>query len=158
MLTLESPWLEGLEAQEVKGPAGALAITVLLDQPGEADDSFELTSADGSYKKTLGAKQAQPLVAGTKILRFDRIDATKNYKLTHIRSKSSKRLVLPLMPLKHMTEAGQKPRNNEYVYFTIPSQVPDSLTGKYGAASKVDADLIARSPVLLDLKVEDPKV
>jgi hypothetical protein len=157
MLNLESPWLEGVEVHEAPDKKTGLAITLILDQPGEADDTFELASEDGKYKKTLGARHAQALVTGKKLLRFDGVDAAKSYKLTHIRSKSSKRLVLPPMPLKHMTEAGQRPRDTEYVYFTIPSQVPDTLTGKYGD-SAVDADLKAKSPVLLNLKVEDPKI
>jgi hypothetical protein len=163
MLNLESPWLQDLEDHEkpvaAKGSKSGPSITVILDQPGESDDSFELASDPraGKYKRTLGAKHAQALAGGAKVLRFDGVDAAQSYQLTHHRSKSSRRLVLPLTRFKDMTLPQQLRHDSEYVYFTLPSQVPNPLSGKYGLDTPVDPYLLASSPVLLDLRVEDPK-
>lgn len=155
---MHSPWLDPLVREETKSPAAKPSITIVLDEPLEADDLFELVSSDKSFRKTLTAKQARPLVPGKKLLRFDGLDAAKQYMLVQHRSKSFQRPVFLARLPGHMTQAGLAPHANEWTYVTLPSQVPALLTGKYGGNTKVDPDLIARSPVLLDLKVEDPMV
>jgi hypothetical protein len=151
MLDVQTPWL----ADETK-PAARPSITIVLDEPFEADDLFELVSSDKSYRKTLSAKQARPLVPGKKLLRFDGLDAAKQYMLVQHRSKTFQRPVFLARQPGHMTQAGFGLHTKEYAYVTLPSQVPALLAGKYGGKVKVDGDLVAGSPVLLDLKVEDP--
>ena len=133
-------------------------VAIVLDQPAESDDKFELVSGDGSYAKTLAASDAQDLAPGSgeKVLRFDGVKPNKGYKLFHKRSKGSKRVVFLEWPFAGLTEAGHPPLGTQGTYATLPSQMPSKLPDQYGGDELVDEDLVARAPVLLDLEVEDP--
>jgi hypothetical protein len=96
-------------------PSGAdtkqsLSVTVILDQPGESDDEFQLVGS--SYSKTLGASDAKQLVAGEKVLRFDAIKPQKSYKLIHMRSKKSTYVVLEACPTATEGEGHHHPLGN----------------------------------------------
>jgi subtilisin family serine protease len=133
------------------------SVNVILDQPGESDDKFQLISSDGSYTRTLSAIDAKLLTNGEKFLRFDGIDPKKSYRLIHRRSTKSE-LRLPEMAFKYLTEAGRPPLVAKSTYLTLPSQVSRKLPDKYGIDQTVDEDLVEISPVLVDLDVEDPEV
>jgi hypothetical protein len=131
---------------------------VILDQPPEADDTFQLTSSDGSYTKTLGAGDAKPLVAGEKFLLFDGLKAKDIFTLTQKRSRASKREVFIGMPFKDMTKAGQRAPDAKNTYLTLPSQLPELLPDRRGTDRPVDPDLVEKAPLLVDLTVEDPEI
>jgi hypothetical protein len=133
-------------------------VNVLLDEPIESDDKYELVSKDGKYAKTLGAADAAGLVAGAKVLTFRKVNPKNAYKLIHIRSTGSRRLVLPVNPFDALTTKGHGPREAKNTYVTVASQVPTKLTDRYGAARPVDPILVAPSPVLVDLTVDDPRL
>jgi hypothetical protein len=136
----------------------SLTVTVILDEPPEPGDTFELASSDGKYKKTLGIKDAQLLVAGEKLLRFDGVQFDKSYSLVHRRAKGATSHVFPATRLRDLTEKGHGPHQSKYTYATLPSQAPKKLPDKYGTRGVVAKELIEESPVLLDLEVEDPEV
>jgi hypothetical protein len=140
-----------------RSPAAA-SVNILLGEPVEADDKFQLVSKDGKYAKTLGAADAQKLVEGAMRLTFTRVDPKKEYKLVHIRSTRSRQLVLPANPFKALTEAGHPAPQAKHTYITVPSQVPKTLHDRYGIDRAVDPILVAPSPVLVDLHVDDPKL
>ena len=136
--------------------AKRLEITVILDEPVESGDKFEITG--DNYSKTLTAKDAEQLVQGEKLLRFQ-VKANKNgYKLIHHRSKGSNRTIFLETRLQDMTEAGQGPRTAKASYAHLDSEVPKKLLDKYMTEAEVDRDLVQKSPVLVDLKVEDPEL
>jgi len=131
-----------------------LALTIVLDQAGEGDDTFELVG--GSEPIVLGAKDAKELVEGAKVLRFQGINANKQYKLIHHRSKGATRVVFLDTRPQDMTNAGKNAIGSKNTFAALPSRVPAKLPDKYYSEQAVDADLVAKSPVLLDLAVEDP--
>jgi hypothetical protein len=134
------------------------SVNILLDEPAEADDKFQLISKDGKYAKTLRAAEAQKLVEGAMRLTFTGVDPKKEYKLVHIRSTRSRQLVLPANPFKALTEAGHRAPQAKHTYITVPSQVPKTLPDQSHVDRAVDPILVAPSPVLVDLTVADPKL
>jgi hypothetical protein len=149
----------GTQQESGGGPSPAAAsVNVLLDQPVDADDKFQLVSKDGKYAKTLGAAVAQKLVEGAMRLTFTRVDPKKEYKLIHIRSKGSRQLVVPANPFKALTEAGHHAPQAKNTYVTVPSQIAKTLPDRYHIDRPVDPILVASSPVLVDLTVDDPEL
>src|SRR5262245_64022147 len=71
------------------GDKDLLTVTVMLDEPVDSDDEFQLESSDGSPKKILSAAAAKPLVTGEKVLKFEGVKATPTgtFKLLHKRSR-----------------------------------------------------------------------
>lgn len=121
-------------------------------------DAAALRARFGQYLNLAGsASDATALVAGATVLRFDGVKPKKRYQLIHKRSTKSKRL-LPAMPVEQMTEAGHGPRQASPGYTTLLSQVPRELPDQYKINRRVDVDLVAQSPALVDLEVEDPAV
>jgi hypothetical protein len=153
-----SPGVGEAEEEAAGRSAAAASVNVLLDAPVEADDRFQLVSKDGKYAKTLAAADAQKLVEGAMSLTFTGIDPKKEYKLIHIRSADSRQLVLPANPFKALTEAGHRAPQAKHTYITVPSQVPKTLPDRYRIDRAVDPILVAPSPVLVDLTVDDPKL
>lgn len=146
---------EGTAGNTVKPP---LSIMVILDQPAEADDKFELVAA-GGHKIVLGMKDAKDLAPGAKALRFLGVKKDGKYKLVHKRSKGTERVVFLETRFQDLTTTGKKSKPSKYRYVApYLSQVPKVLPDKHNNDRKVDPDLIARSPVLVDLEVEDPKL
>lgn len=120
-------------------------VTIVLDQPSEADDTFTLQSDDRKYVRTLGPKSAQPLVAGAKVLRFEGVDTTKAYQLLHKRSSASAaRRIFPLVPFVGLTEhhTARKPR----AFLDFDSQAQQTTSGR-----PVDPLLIEPSPGFVHL-------
>ncbi len=134
------------------------SVTIILDEPVEADDAFELVGADGKYAKTLAAKTATQLVTGAKVLRFTGVTAKQKYRLVHKRSKSSERPIALDTPLLSMTSTAKAPPSREHTFVPFNSQVPKRLPDRYNTDRNVDPDLVQRSPVVNDIKVEDPKL
>jgi hypothetical protein len=159
-VALESPFLEHEVLLEFEGGKGAdqASVTVVLDEPVDSDDAFRLLSADGKYSRLLRARDAKPLLAGEKVLRFEGVSPSKSYRLIHYRADKLARPVYLDLPFKALSEAGHPPKTARNTYVTLPSQLPRRLPDRYGAARPVDADLVARSPVLVNLAVEDPKL
>lgn len=135
-----------------------LVIKVILDEPVEADDEFELIGGSGSYKKTLKTSDAEPLTKGEKILRFKVKPDKKGYKLIHYSSKKAKQTVFLELPYKTLTEVKHETRSAKFAYAHLPSQVPTVLGDRYGKDRPVDKDLVQKSPILVDLNVEDPEL
>jgi hypothetical protein len=156
------PQLEAGEAeagtQQARRSPPAANVNILLDAPVDADDKFQLISKDGKYATTLGAAKAQRLVKGTIRLTFTGVDPKKEYKLIHVRSAASRRLILPANPFKALTEAGHKAPEAKNTYITVASQVPKRLPDRYHIDRAVDPVLVAPSPVLLNLAIDDPKL
>src|SRR5262249_33657198 len=69
-----------------------LELTVILDEPVEKDDKWELTSK--GYSKTLTVADAEQIGKGEKLLRFKIKPTTSGYTLTHHRSDQSKRVII----------------------------------------------------------------
>jgi len=136
----------------------SLSVTVILDEPAEQGDTCELTSSDGKYKKTLGIKDAQPLVEKEKLLRFEGVQFDKSYSLVHKRSKGATSHIFPATRMRDLTAKGHGPHQSKYTYATLLSQAPEELPDKYGTPSPVAKELIEESPALVDLEVEDPEV
>ena len=135
------------------------SVTLILDQPTETDDKFQLLGGEGSYRKTLAASDAEALVTGEKVLRFKVTPDKKGYKLIHRRSDGSRRTVFLETRIQDMTEAGHGPQKAEYSYARLDIQVPRKLPDKYKTSQvDVDQDLVQESPVLVDLQVEDPEL
>lgn len=147
---------EGTAGNTVKPP---MSVMVILDQPAEEDDTFELVAA-GGHKIVLGAKDAKDLAPGAKALRFLGVKKDGKYKLVHKRAKGGpKRVVFLETRFQDLTSGGKKSKPSKYTYIApYLSQVPKVLPDKYNNNQKVDPDLIARSPVLVDLEVADPKL
>jgi hypothetical protein len=131
-------------------------VNVLLDEPVESDDKYQLVSQDGKYSRTLGAKDAKSLVDGAKRLSFTGVDPTKSYQLIHIRSAGSRRVVLPVVPFNALTEANRPALQAKHTFVTVPSQVPKTLPDRFRNDRPVDPILVAASPVLVDLMAHDP--
>jgi hypothetical protein len=153
-----------LEDEEVRpqpgrgGPTTATAtVTVLLDEPLEADDKYRLVSDDGK-SNTLSAKDAKPLVDGVRLLSFTGIDPKKQYKLTHIRKTGAERVILPMGPFTGLTKAGKRAPQAKNTYVTVSSQVPKKLPDVHRTDRPVDPILVATSPVLVDLAADDPRL
>jgi len=144
---------EGPDEPQASGGGGTStatpAVTILLDEPLESDDKYQLVSKDKTYSKTLGARDARPLVDGAKRLTFSGVDAKKEYQLVQIRSKGSKRVILPMILYRGLTEAGHQAPKAKYSYLTVPSQAPRKLPDRYRADQPVDSILAAASPVLV---------
>jgi len=136
----------------------SLSVAVILDEPAEQGDTFELTSSDGKYKKTLGIKDTQPLVKNEKLLRFEGVQFDKIYSLVHKRSTELTSHIFLAKRLRDLTEKGHGPYQSPNTYATLPSQAPDKLPDKYGTKRAPAKDLIEESPVLINLEVEDPEV
>jgi hypothetical protein len=134
------------------------SVTVILDQPAEADDTFKLVGSHKSYTKTLDASAAQALVTGQRLLRFEGVKANKSYQLLHQRSKKSARIIFLETRFQDLAKAGIGPHEAKYTYITLSSQAPKELRDPYGKDAAVDAALIAKSPRLVDLEVEDPEL
>ena len=145
------------EFVEREDKATAKTVSVILDEPAESDDTFQLVSTDGKFSTTLGVAQAKPLVTGERVLTFPGVNPSKKYKLIHIRSAGSKRVVLPDIPFQFLTVAGKGPQTAKHTYVTLPSQVTSKLPDRYGIERDVDPILVAPSPQLVDLNVEDPR-
>lgn len=141
-------------------PSGTIAkqleITVILDEPIEKDDKWELTSKE--YNKTLTVNDAEPLVKGAKILRFKVKPTKTGYTLTHYRSNASKRMIFRDRPVPPGITPNIRPLSARDAYAQIDSQVPRKLLDKYMTEVEVDRDLVQKCPVLVDLKVEDPEL
>jgi hypothetical protein len=135
----------------------ALSIMIILDQPAEADDAFDLV-ASGGAKDVLRTKDATDLVPGARVLRFVAVKKDGKYKLIHKRSKGTKRPVFLETRFQDLTSSGKKSQTHKYAYVAFASQVPTTLPDRYNTDRKLDRDLIAKSPVLVDLEVEDPKL
>jgi len=133
-----------------------LEVKVILDQPWEDDDKWELKGEN--FSKTLTIKDAEDLVKGEKILRFKVKPNKKGYRLIHHRSKDSPKTVFLDKLIQHMTEAGHPHKTSPYSYAHLPSQVRTKLPDRYGTDRDVDKDLIQASPILVNLKVEDPEL
>lgn len=161
--TLEST-VEEIESEDppaksgTVGTTGLLTVSIILDQPAESDDKFQLVSSDRAYSKTLGAADATPLVAGATLLRFSGVNSKKQYTLVHVRSKGSSYKLIPNTPFAHLTSAGHRQKSAAHTYVTLPSQLPRMLPDPYGKDNPVDPLLVAASPALNDLAVEDPVV
>lgn len=123
------------------------AITVILDQPTDADDAYEVVSEDGKYKQTLTASAAEDLAPGAKILRFSGADPEKSYKLFHVQAKGARRALVPhWTPWSKLTAKNQPPNfGRYYLFYPLAS----------GRKQPDDRDLVAG---LAEPKVEDPKV
>jgi hypothetical protein len=131
--------LEKIE-EEHKKPLGI--VTVVLDQPSEADDTFTLQSKDRSYRKTLGPRNAQPLVAGEKVLRFEGVDTTKEYQLFHKHSSAERRIFG--RPTYFVGLTGHYPaRRPKALIPNFRSQAPQVTSGR-----PVDPSLVDHSPGL----------
>jgi hypothetical protein len=135
-----------------------LSVTIILDEPLEADDAFELKGAGGKYAKTLTVKDATQLATGARILRFTGVKAKQQYRIVHKRSKASERPIVLDTPLASMTSSAKAPRLNDPGFIEYNSQVSKRLHDKYGIDRDVDPDLVQRSPIVNSLKVEDPKL
>ena len=136
--------------------AVVLSVTVILDEPADADDAFELKG--GNYAKTLTAKAATQLVAGAKVLRFTGVKAKQAYELAHKRSKAPERPLGAAMRPADMTSNAKAPRSKGDVFVQFNSQVPKRLPDRHNIDRDVDPDLVQRSPIVNALKVEDPKL
>jgi hypothetical protein len=150
--------LDGPQASRSGTLTATPAVTILLDEPLESDDKYQLVSKDNKYSKTLGPKDVQPLVDGAKRLTFSGVDAKKEYQLVQIRSTGSKRVILPMIPYKGLTEAGHQAPKAKYSYLTVPSQAPRKLPDRYRTDQPVDPILVAASPVIVNVVVDDPKL
>lgn len=133
----------------------SLSVTIILDQPAELDDKFQLVGGGGSIIKS---SDAQELVAGEKIIRFKVRPDKQGYKLIHHRSKGASRPIFLAMRIQDLTKAAIGPKTSEDAYARIDSQVPRKLPGRHRTDGNVDIDLVQRSPVLVDLKVKDPEL
>lgn len=157
-----APEAEGVERESDKAPPGqgpsatAPTVTILLDEPIESDDKYRLVSQDGKYSRTLSAKDAKPLVDGARRLSFGGIDPKRSYRLIHVRSAGSSRVVLPTMPFSALTEAGHRAPQATHTYVTVPSQVPAVLPDRFRAERPVDPILVEPSPILVGLTAHDP--
>ncbi len=138
--------------------AVVLSVTIILDEPVEGDDAFELREAHGKYAKTLAAKTATQLTTGAKVLRFTGVKAKQQYRLVHKRSKASERPIALDIPLASMTSTAKAPPSRENTFVQYNSQVPKRLADRHSTDRDVDPDLVQRSPILNALKVEDPKI
>lgn len=132
------------------------SVTVILDQPAEADAVFEL-SGGGRYHQSLRASDAEPLVAGEKRLRFVGVSPKTPYTLSFAQAKGLSRPVFLNIPIDSMTAAGHGPHQSKYTYNPMSVQVPRKLPDQYHADQTPDKDLVQRSPVLVALVVADPK-
>jgi hypothetical protein len=148
----------GAVRRDTQSNKARLSVTVILDQPAEPDDRFQLAGSSGSYTKTLAASDAKALVAGQKILRFEVEPDKKGYNLTHHRSREAKRTIFLEKRIQDMTAAGHGPQTAEYSYLRLDSQVPRNLPDRYGITRDVKMDLVQRSPLLVDLQVKDPEL
>jgi hypothetical protein len=136
--------------------ATQLEITVILDEPIEKDDKWEVVG--GGYRKTLTASDAEPLVKGERILRF-KVKPNKNgYKLIHHRSAASQRPIFLENPLPLPITKGTGTQSARDAYAQTDSQVPEKLPDRYISDREVDPDLVEKSPVLVDLEVKDPEI
>jgi hypothetical protein len=133
-----------------------LEIAIILDEPLEDGDKFEITG--GGYSKTLTAKDAEQLVKGERLLRFKVKPSKNGYRLIHHHSKGAKSAIFLDTRLQDMTKAGVGPLPSKAWYAHIESQVPKKLLDNYMTEAEVDRDLVQKSPVLVDLKVEDPEL
>ena len=149
---------EGVGSQPGRGgPRTATGtVTVLLDEPLDADDKYRLESDDG-HAKTLAAKDAKPLVDGARLLSFTGINPTRKYRLTHIRSAGAERAMgRGMLPFTALTMAGKRAPSAKHTYVTLNSQIPKQLPDAHRTDRPVDPILVATSPVLVDLAVDDP--
>jgi hypothetical protein len=148
---------------QVGGTSGStitavLWVSVLLDQPAEADDTFELVGTGGKYARTLKASEAHPLVAGVRILVFGGVKAKHAYRLVHHRSKGSERPITLDVPFNAMTSHADPPPSGKHTFLAYDSQVPKRLPDRYNVDRDVDPDLLQRAPILNRLEVTDPKI
>jgi hypothetical protein len=135
------------EEEDQAGNKSTLSVTVILDQPGERDDRFELVSSSGRYRRTLGANDATPLVAGEMMLLFE-VPDKGNYTLIHHRAKDGSQYTI-FRNRRFQDMAGtHKPRERTPIYQQLYGQ-PDN--------AGTERDLIQASPVLVNLDVKDPE-
>ncbi|MGC4093002.1 MAG: hypothetical protein QM756_34970 [Polyangiaceae bacterium] len=134
-------------------------VTVLLDGAANPDDQFRLQSSPkgDKYKKALKAKDAVDVGNGLRALRFDGVGTGGLYELWHERSSGSRRIVFMKLRLQDLTKAGQSTPNASSTYYPITTQVPDQMADRYGNPSQVDPFLVAPSPLLVELKPQEPK-
>ncbi|MDP2334499.1 MAG: S8 family serine peptidase [Reyranella sp.] len=139
-------------------PTDDLTVSIIVDQPGETDDRFQLVSNDGRYSKTLGAGDAEALTAGARILRF-KVPSTKAlYTLIHQRAKGSRQTIFRNRRVQDLTKAGTRPQTARYSYARLDSKLPSTLPAAYRVTAAVDPDLVQGTPVLADLRIEDPEL
>ena len=148
--------------------SAVLSVTIILDEPLEADDAFELKGAGGT--RTLTVKDATQLATGAKVLRFTGVKAKQQYRIVHKRSKASEQPIGGEMPLAFMTTSGTiasgrrdlayqgKAPSGANTFVEYPSQLPKRLDDRYNTPRDVDPDLVQRPPVFNSLKVEDPRI
>jgi hypothetical protein len=171
-----SPWQTtraGLDFHDIKRGAEAaesrfdpaedktddeLTVSIIVDQPGETDDRFQLASDDGRYSKTLGAGDAEALAAGARILRFKVTSAKARYTLTHQRAKGSRQVIFRDRRLQDLTKAGTPPQTARYSYARLDVQPPSTLPANYRATSSIDRDLVQDAPMLVGTLAEDPEL
>jgi hypothetical protein len=134
---------EGPE-QEDENPRGT--ITVVFDEPTEADDTFTLESKGGAYHKAFASKEAKPLVAGVKVLRFDDADTTKEYQLLHKRSAASTPRRIFAMPKAFVGLTEHHDARKPRAFIPSSTQAPEVTSGH-----RVDRSLIDHSPGLTEL-------
>jgi hypothetical protein len=130
----------GSEAGEEESEKAPGTVTLVLDQPSEADDTFTLKSRDGTYRQTLGAKDAKPLVAGVKVLRFEGADTTKEYQLLHKRSRASVGRSI-FGPLAYVGLTEHHTARSARALILLPTEAPTVTSGR-----PVDPSLIDSSP------------
>jgi hypothetical protein len=143
---------------ESEKPTELGVVTILLDQPAESDDGFQLRSSDGAYTRTVRARDAKQLLPGERALRFESVPRKRIYRLFHLWSSKSesRRPVLIDLPYKDLTAAGQRPRTSWQAYYPLASQLARRLLDRYGTERPVDEDLIERTSRLSDVAVDDP--
>jgi subtilisin family serine protease len=151
-------WAESRSELAEDDPSERLTVSIIIDQPGESDDEFQLVSDDGRYNKTLGARDAEALVSGAKMLRFKVPSDRKLYTLIHKRAKGSRRTIFLKRRLQDLTKAGIPSRTAPYGFARLDGQPPSALPAQYQATRAVEQDLIQETPVLVDLMVEDPEM
>jgi hypothetical protein len=143
-LRRQAEWAETEPGEDDQ--ADALIVSIVLDQPGETDGRFELSSDDGAYRKTLGAADVETLGAGVKVLRFKVPSAKKTYTLMHQRAKGSRQTIFEKRLVQQLTTAGTRPQTARYAYARLDSQPPATLP-----------DLAQDTLTLAGLSVEDPE-
>jgi outer membrane protein OmpA-like peptidoglycan-associated protein len=136
-------------------------VTVILDEPVESGDAFELVSSDGSFRRTIEGRRGEALAPGERIIRFEGVDTSKRYLLIH-HQKESKRVRLGPTEFSRLTWSGRDSARRD-----ARIQIPTILGSIY---VEIDSHLplppptdpllvpVRPSPVLVHIVVEDPEV